>query len=697
MADNTPALPAGFVIVNSGVHDDAPPLPAGFQLFPTSRANSHPSFEEGEKLLNAQDQKDKTAGVNGALGAGLTGFANGIPIVGPAILGGIQRAAAGIGSMIDGDPYADKLKAAQDLTSQAQTAHPIATEAGQIAGGVAGTAPLIAAAPAAFGAGAASLPIRMAAGAGTGSVLGAADGGVRGGVPGALVGAGAGMAFGAAGPFAGDLAASAGRSIATHQTQGEAARIAGTSRPAVDVVARALAADNATGATNANIAAAGPAAMLADAGPSTQTVLDTAIQRGGPGAGQAGQRIEARSNAAATDIHTALDQALGNPPGMVQPLNDLRTQTAPARAAAYDAAYNAPINYADPRGQALENMIRTRVPGPIIDRANNLMRINGEQSQQIHANVAPDGTVTFERLPDVRQIDYITRALNDVSQRGDGNGALGGNTQEGRAYGNLSRQLRGLTGSLVPEYNTALTTAAEPIAQREAALFGQRLMSPTVPRDEVEGFVTGLSQPELQSLRAGIRAKVAETLSNVKRTVTDPNVDARQGVAALKELSSDASREKLALVLGQQPADNMFAAIDQASHSFELRSRVATNSRTYARQAAERAVEQATGPGVIDNAASGRPLASVQSFLQNLLGAGKQAQLGRQDEAWGHIADLLTQPAGQAGGSFLQAMQGAAGALPTIDRNAARVSGAVTRGVASFAPQSGRLVQKATQ
>lgn len=694
MADSShPPLPEGYVLVTP----DQPPLPAGFQLFPESKPGSHPSFEEGEKLLDAQAQKDQTAGANGALGAGLTGFANGIPVAGPAILSGVQKAAAGISSAIDGQTYADKLKAAQDLTTQTQTAHPMATEVGQIAGGIAGTAPLIAAAPAAFGAGVASVPLAMAAGAATSGVIGGADGYVRGGIPGALIGAGSGMAFGAAAPFAGALAASTGRAIETRSTQGEAARLAGTSRPAVDVVARALAADNAIGATNANIASAGPGGMLADAGPSTLSTLDTAIQRGGPGAGQASQRINARADQATTDIHSALDQALGNPQGMVQPLNNLRTQTAPARSAAYDAAYTTPINYADPRGQALESMIKTRVPQSAINRANELMRINGEKSQQIMAHVADDGSVTFETLPDVRQIDYITRGLKDVAAEADGKGKLGGTTDLGRAYGNLATQLRGLTGSLVPEYKTALQTAAEPIKQREAMIFGQKMMSPSVSRDEVDGFVSGLSTPELQSIKGGLRAKFAETLANVKRTVADPNVDARQGVAALKELSSDASREKITAVLGKPEADNMFAAVDQAAKSFELRAGVAQNSKTYARQAATNAVEQATGPGIIETAAAGRPLASVQGFFQNLLGAGKQAQLGRQDAAWGEIANLLTQPAGQSGGTFLQAMQGAAGQLPVIDRNAARVSGAVTRGIASFAPQSGEQVKKAFQ
>jgi hypothetical protein len=233
---------------------------------------------------------------------------------------------------------------------------------------------------------------------------------------------------------------------------------------------------------------------------------------------------------------------------------------------------------------------------------------------------------------------------------------------------------------MVPEYKTALNTAAEPIAQREAMQFGQTMLSQGVARDEVESFVSGLTDPQLASLRGGIRSKISETLANVKRAINDPNVDARQGVAALRDLSSDAAREKLATVLGQREADSLFKSIDEAAQSFEVKAGVAANSRTYARQAAERAVKQSTAPSVVETASRGRPLKMAQGFLETLFNSGDAAQLAREDAAWGEIANLLTQPAGQAGGTFLSALQGAAGRLPVIDQTAARISSGVSRG-----------------
>lgn len=674
MADNAPALPPGFVLQRANA---VPAPPPGFEIQKRAPAGKHLSFEEGQALLDKEDMNS----ANGGVGAFLSGTVEGFPLVGPAAMGGIKKLAAGISSAIDGESYDTNLKQAQQLTQDAQEQNPKTTIAGNVAGAVVGSLPMMEAAPAAFGMGNGTVAARTATGILGQVPLGAADGYIRNGMEGAMWGGGAGLVAGAVGPAIGNAASSAYRGIMGNRALGEAAEAAGTSRPAVEVVARALGADNAAaGATNANIAAAGPRAMLADAGPSTLSVLDTAVQRGGPQAGEAAQRVGARAAGATDDINAALDAGLGPAQGMVRPLEELRTATQPARSAAYDAAYNTPINYADPRGVALQGIISNRVPQSAINRANELMRINGEQSRQILANVAEDGTVTFERLPDVRQIDYITRGLRDVAAEADGKGKLGGTTDLGRAYGGLAREIRNLTGALVPEYRTALNTAAEPIAQREATLFGQGILSPSVARDEVEGFVSGMSDAELRSLRGGIRSKISETLANVKRSVTDPNVDARQGVAALRDLSSDAARQKLATVLGQREADAMLRSIDEAARSFEVRAGVAANSRTYARQAAERAVGQATGAGVLEKAAQGKPLASVQGFLANLFGAGEQAQLGRQDAAWGEIANILTQPAGQAGGTFLSALQGAAGRLPVIDQNAARLAAGVSRG-----------------
>jgi len=88
--------------------------------------------------------------------------------------------------------------------------------------------------------------------------------------------------------------------------------------------------------------------------------------------------------------------------------------TRAARQASYDAAFSAPIDYASDAGRELEGVLRRRLPRGLIDRANEALREAGEESPQILARIADDGTVTFERPLSVKQIDYIARELQEM-------------------------------------------------------------------------------------------------------------------------------------------------------------------------------------------------------------------------------------------------------------------------------------------
>lgn len=133
------------------------------------------------------------------------GLIDGVPVVGPYLLGGVNRAVAGIRALKNDSRYSDELKAVEDFGRRTAEEHPIATGAGEIGGGIAGTLPLMAAAPAAFGVSGAALPVRMLASGASGAGLGGADAAVRsGGDLGAIeMGAAIGGGLGAAGPAIG--------------------------------------------------------------------------------------------------------------------------------------------------------------------------------------------------------------------------------------------------------------------------------------------------------------------------------------------------------------------------------------------------------------------------------------------------------------------------------------------------------------
>ena len=140
--------------------------------------------------------------------AATSGFLNGIPVIGPALASGAARMASGANALINGAPNQPAAYGAVQNASAA--AYPGTALAGNIAGGVAGTIPMMAAAPAAFGVGVANPVAGLSSGV-TGAALGGADAGARSGWNPQAMGQGAALGgfFGAAAPLAGRAIGSA--------------------------------------------------------------------------------------------------------------------------------------------------------------------------------------------------------------------------------------------------------------------------------------------------------------------------------------------------------------------------------------------------------------------------------------------------------------------------------------------------------
>lgn len=118
----------------------------------------------------------KTSLANAALG----GIIEGVPIVGPAIKSGTEKAAAKVRSLMYGTPYADELQAVQNYSKQSAEAHPVANTTGQVAGAVGPMLTGAGLAPEAFGLVGPMLQ-RVVAGAGTNALINGADSAVRSG------------------------------------------------------------------------------------------------------------------------------------------------------------------------------------------------------------------------------------------------------------------------------------------------------------------------------------------------------------------------------------------------------------------------------------------------------------------------------------------------------------------------------------
>lgn len=614
----------------------------------------------------AQAAPSGTNGFADATQAGVQGFVEGIPVLGPMLRKGSEYASAGARSLARGEPFGEALNTVQGRRNAMAERNPGMTTAGNVAGAVAGTAPLVAMAPGAFGAGSGSLLARSAASGASGAALGGADAAVRSGgdlsdtATGALIG---GLVGGAAPTVVQGIGAGV-RNVMDWRNAGQAAQQAGVSPEVARVLRSTIAADGTVSPQGgANLARAGNEAMLVDAGPTARGLLDVAIQRGGTGARVANEAIEARAGRGAADITAALDNSLGAPEGITAARSAIRQGSAPARAAAYDAAYAAPIDYASKAGQQIEDIVRTRVPGNVISQANRLMQLEGNTSKQILGRMADDGSVILETLPDVRQLDYITRALNQAAEAGEGAGALGGQTTLGRAYQGLSRDLRGLMRQASPEYGVALDVAADPIRRSQAVELGSKLLSPSMAPDAAQEAVRGMSAAEKSAVAQGVRSRLDDAMANVTRTLSDGNMDAREAIKALRDLSSRGNREKLAMVISPEKAKALFDEVDRVATSFDLRAAMTQNSKTFARQAAAQSIDSMTAPGAVGTLAQGKPVNAVQRLVQALTGQTPEAIVGRQDAIYGDLARVLTRPAGDAARihQALQAYQQASG------------------------------------
>lgn len=492
-----------------------------------------------------------------------------------------------------------------------------------------------------------------AVGAGAGMAEGAVSGAGRGQEGERLEGAAQGAAIGGTlGGLVGAAAqpVSAGIRAAWENIKGrsvrEISRTLGISNDAARVVRTALENDDLEAAQQA-LQRAGSTSMLADAGPATQRLLDVSVTAGGAAPRVAGEAVTERAQAAGARMTTVLDDILGAAEGTGTAQRNIRRSTQQARDNAYRVAYAQPIDYSGSRGQFLERTLR-RVPQSAIDRANELMRLEGVQSAQIMAQIADDGSVTFTRMPDVRQIDYITRALGDVaSQQNAAGGALGGTTQLGRATSNLQRQIRDVLRREVPEYKTALDTAADTISRVRSVELGSSILSPSTTREMVRDGLRGASAAERQAARAGFRSALDERLARVNAVASDPNIEIREFQRLANNLRSRAMRENMETLLGPQDADRLYRELDEAVTSLELRAAISRNSATAQRQAIQGTVEDITAPGALTSLMSGEPVNAARRISQVITGTTPEARTLRQMGIYDEIAETLVNLRGQ--------------------------------------------------
>lgn len=587
-------------------------------LIPPKREGQHLSFEEGQKLLAADERKERMEGATGTVGAALTGFGDGVPIVGPALLGAGQRGGALAATVLgNGRSYDENLKDAQAITAEAQDAHPYVTTGSNVAGAVAGTIPMVMAAPAAFGGGGGSLLLRSGLSGLSGAAIGGADAGVRSGGDADAMWNGArnGLLFGVGGPIVAKGVGAGFSKVVDAVRARAAARAAGLEPKSLMYVTRA-ATDDGLDATaiQSRLADMGPDAVLADLGPNLQHQAGALAATPGRAQEVVRKALVDRQAGANTRIGAAIDDNLG--PRSIVP-SEVEA-TIQGNQQALGPQY----------GEVFRNA-----------RAVDTAPIAGELESQI-VNLRGEGQRAAQRVRGMLDIngapgnlDPNPGTLFQTRQAIDGYMATETNPQAIRVYANARQQIDDMLANAVPQLKEVDANFAELARQREALQRGQTVLSSgrEAPRpSELVNEVQQGAQP--QGLQIGPSA-VPLRLSQGARAEVERIVGTNSNdVAALNRLikgEGDWNRARLATLFGQDKADRLIKVLDNERVYADTANTVTRNSETAARMAAqgELGVGGQSGFSTLDSFKAG-----------GIRGAARSAAVDKVSKIWADVA-----------------------------------------------------------
>lgn len=567
------------------------------------------------------------------------------------------------------------------LSSAMEEARPGQSLALNLGGAGIGTAATIAATPARLAAALVpSTSARMLPSVGRAAATTGLLGAVEGGIYGAGLGEGAGRAetagtgalfgglLGGALGGAAPLVAAGAENVAGLFRRSDVAKIAsdlGISREAATVIKNTFDQGGDIAAARTAIQRAGSEGMLADAGFAAQALLDASAATGGRAGQIAREAVEGRMTRTGEALDKTLDTVLGTAPlGPRTAVDAIAERTAPARELAYTTAYQTPINYAAPQGMKIEEVLGRVAPDDLIAgivEANKEMRSRGMVNQQIMAVLDASGNVEFLReMPNVQQLDEIKKALQKIAY--DNTDDFGRLTGTGQRYARLAGELRDAVADAVPDYRTAVSIGGDKLAEERAFMLGRDLLS---TRTEIEdiGFELGKkpSAAQVEAAKSGLRSYIAKVLGDVRAVPSDMNLDARQVVKAVTDMSSDNSRAKIRALMGAE-ADALLKQVDEAAQSAVVRTALATNSKTAIRGSIKETVNELTTPGVLGQAMAGDPINTSKAIIQAVTGQTEEFTAQQRQRIFEDIARALTEKKGKTALSALnyleQAMRG---------------------------------------
>jgi hypothetical protein len=658
--------------------------PAEFEAYKQAAGAYGPSAEgsfdpaEFAAFKAAQTTAD-TGRETGAMNAVARGLVDGIPVAGPYILGGIDRADAAVRAYQGGTSYGDELAKAQTYGADVKAAHPYANTAGEVAGGIVGTAPLIAAAPAAFGAGTGSLLARSAISAATGSGLGAADSAVRsGGDPlEAAKGGAIGAVAGGAAPAAG-AALGAGIRNFYEMIGSRLGPSSGFSPAATRVLAEDAANSGGVPQIRSRIAELGSDAMLLDASPSFQ----------GQAQGLA-VRPETREAVTAPIVTRAA--------GMTDRLaSDINGAFGPA--VSPQAATNTFAAMRQVPNQAIGDAVRGAGPidttDVLVNLADRLRTAEGPQRAALmHARgmLMTEHPLTGATIPQTsaENLQNAKVALSGMMEHG--NESLGvprGSVAQregglGATVADLNRALRGQ----VRGYGAANDVSSALARRMEAIEAGSQLLGSgqgATPPTDLAARLSGMSQGERDAMAIGTRGAIDQAVGTRRNDL--------MAMQNLLQGEGGWNTANLAQLHGQAPVDRVVGAVNREAAFDQANRRIVEGSQTAQRtQAADRVAPRTTLGNDIGGTVAGA-IGGPQGWA--LAQAGRVARAGVN--AAGQAADVarnrqLAEAVTLTQGDRLNMLLNAIEARGAMQQRAAALGNAAGRGAqAALVSQSER-------
>lgn len=421
--DEFPTTPSAPTATGK-IPTDAKPGPNGLMW----NANGGYDPASGELVIAGHPFKEGQA-------SGPVAFANsmvsGVPVVGPALERGVQDVVGGIRSLVTGAPFDAARQQAQSVIDQSNQQHPVAATAGNIAGSVAGTVPLIAMAPEAFGVGGGNLLTRAVLAGGTGAAIGSADSVVRNGLSGenAERGAVVGAATGAAGPVAGAILGGAGRTVLNALSRSPAAaRVVADSAANIGLNPQDI---------SASLNRLGSAGTIADVDPSFATDTGALAARGGETTSLLKNIYKARQANADDTASQLMTQKLGPTPDFNAVKSQIENDAATKAGPLYDAGRSGATMDVTP---VLAN-IQKQVPNASGGVKNVLNTVKSYLTDSTSTASNPTGLTVPKEDPGA--ILGARQALDDLMYNRDtGDAKLGPNAM--RVAGQLRDQIDGI-------------------------------------------------------------------------------------------------------------------------------------------------------------------------------------------------------------------------------------------------------------